>query len=187
MRWEALFADLEAEAEADAAADRRSEVADRLRAEFGRLRLIDRLQPLLGGSGQRVRLGLPASEPVTGSVLALGADWVLLAEPGAETEWLVPLAAVQWIDGLGVDSAEPGWEGQVGARFGLRIALRSVARDRSIVALTLVSGQIQHGRLVRVGADHVVLDMVLEPGERSRRAAAGMTIPLTAIACLRRG
>ena len=183
MRWDALFADLEAEAEAEAAAERRNEVADRIRAEYGRLRLIDRMQPLLADAGRAVRIGLPASDAIAGSVLSLGADWVLLGQRGAEVELLVPLAAVQWIEGLGPASAEPGWEGQVGARFSLRIALRRIAAERSTVTLTLLSGHVRHGRLARVGADHVALEGAGEGG----RAAAATTVPLTAIAYLRRG
>jgi hypothetical protein len=183
MRWEALFADIEAEVEAEAAAERRSEVADRIRAEFGRLRLIDRLQPLLGDSGLTVRVGLPAGDAISGAVLSLGADWVLLAQRGTEVELLVPLAAVQWIEGLGPASAEPGWEGHVGARLSLRIALRRISRDHSTVALMLVSGDVRHGRLARVGADHLILEGVGGDGI----AGAGTTVPLTAIACLRRG
>jgi hypothetical protein len=173
MRWEALFAELEAELDAEAEAERRSEVADRIRAEYGRL--------LLGGGERSIRVGLPGSEVVTGSVLSLGADWVLLSQHGV-AECLVPLGGVQWIEGLGPVSAEPGWEGKVGARLGLRLALRRIVRDRSAVAISLVSGQVQHGRLARVAADHVVLEAV----EGGQREAAGLTIPLNAIACLRR-
>ncbi len=183
MRWDALFADLEAEGDADAAAERRSEVAERVRAEFGRLRLIDRLQPLLGHPQLQARVGLLAGDAVTGSVLALGSDWILLSQPGSEIEWLVPLAAVQWIEGLGPSSAEPGWEGAVGARLSLRVALRRIARERSPVTLMLLSGHFRGGRLARVGADHVLLEAVDDDG----RAAVGATIPLTAIAWLRRG
>ena len=181
MRWEALFADLEAELDAETEAERRGEVADRVRAEFGRLRLIDRLQPLLGHAESSIRVGLTGGEVVAGAVLALGADWVLLSQTGV-AECLVPLASVQSIEGLGPVSAEPGWEGKVGARLGLRLALRRIVRDRSVVAITLLGGQLRHGRLARVAADHVVLEAV-ESGERS---GAGTTIPLIAITCLRR-
>jgi hypothetical protein len=181
MRWDALFADLEAEVEADAEAERRSEVADRTRSEFGRLRLIDRLQPLLAEPGRSIRLGVPGGEVVAGSVLSLGADWVLLSQQGS-SECFVPLGGVQWVEGLGPASAEPGWEGKVGARLGLRLPLRRIARDRSAVAISLLDGQIRHGRLARVAADHVVLEAV----EGGQRAGGGVTIPLTAIALLRR-
>jgi hypothetical protein len=181
MRWEALFADLEAEVDAEAETERRSEIADRIRSEFGRLRLIDRLQPLLGREEVSVRMGLLVGDVVAGSVLSLGADWVLLSQQGA-SECLVPLGGVQWVAGLGPVSAEPGWEGRVGARLGLRLALRRIVRDRSAVAISLLSGQIQHGRIARVAADHIVLEAM----EAGRRTAETITIPLTAIALLRR-
>jgi hypothetical protein len=181
MRWEALFADLEAEVDAEADAERRSEVADRIRSEFGRLRLIDRLQPLLSRPDSVVRMALPGGEVVAGAVLALGSDWALLAQQGA-AECLVSLAAVQWIEGVGGAAAEPGWEGKVGLRLGLRAALRRIAQDRSTVALSLLGGQTQVGRVARVASDHVVL----EPADGDRRASGGVTVPLAAIACLRR-
>jgi hypothetical protein len=181
MRWEELFADVAAELDAEAEAERRSEIAERVRVEFGRLRLVDRLQPMLGGD-QPIRIGLPGQHIVVGSVLSLGADWVLLVQHAGGPEWLVPLPAVQWIEGLGPSSAEPGWEGKVGSRLGLRTALRRVVRDRSAVAVTLIGGETHHGRLARVGADHVVLD----PRGDGRDPAPSQTIPLTAIALLRR-
>ncbi len=181
MRWEALFADLEAELDAEAEAERRSELADRIRSEYGRLRLIDRLQPMLGRAETAIRVGLPGGEVVAGSVLSLGSDWVLLAQDGA-AECLIPLGSVQWIDGLGPQSAEPGWEGKVGARLGLRLALRRIARDRSAVAISLRGGQIQRGRIARVASDHMVLEAV----ESGRRTGSGITLPLDAIECVRR-
>jgi hypothetical protein len=181
MRWEALFADLEAELDAEAEAERRSEIADRIRSEFGRLRLIDRLQPMLGRPDSAIRVGLPGGEVVAGSVLSLGSDWVLLGQDGAG-ECLIPLGALQWIKGLGQASAEPGWEGKVGARLGLRLALRRIARDRSAVAIALLGGQILRGRVARVGSDHVVLEAV----EGGPRAGSGTTVALAAIASVRR-
>jgi hypothetical protein len=181
MRWESLFADLAAEIDAEADADRRGEVAERTRAEFGRLRLIDRLRPLLASIDRPIRIALPC-EIVSGSILALGADWVLLSPAvSGSAELLVPLASVQWIDGLGPASAEPGWEGAVGARLGLRVALRRIARDRSVVGIRLMGGQDHHGRLARVAADHLALELVGDA-----RPAAELAIPLTAIAYLRR-
>ena len=72
MRWNALFADLQAEAEAEEEAERRGEVADRIRAEVGRLRIIDRLAPLLASEQGSMRLGLAGHPPVTGELQALG-------------------------------------------------------------------------------------------------------------------
>jgi hypothetical protein len=198
MRWDALFADLQAELDAEAEAERRSEVTDRIRAELGRLRLIDRLRPMLpapgdpagpGGPGApagTLRLGLAGHEAATGVLQALGADWLLLAQDAgghAPADVLVPLAALQWIQGLGHRSAEPGWEGAVGARLSLRVALRRIVRDRSTVLVALTSGGALQGRLARVGAEYVELDSAEPAG---RVAPSASTIPFGAIASVRR-
>jgi hypothetical protein len=180
MRWEALFADLEAEAATEEAAERRAEVADRTRAEVGRLRLIDRLAPALHQQ-TALRVALIGHAAIGGSLRAVGSDWLLL-DQGPGSEWLIALAAVQAIQGLGPASAEPGWEGLVGARLDLRVALRRVVRDRSRVMVGLTSGDTVSGRLARVGADHVELAAQGSgPG-----AGAGWTIPLTAVVFVQR-
>jgi hypothetical protein len=192
MRWDALFADLQSELDAETAAERRSEVTDRIRAELGRLRMIDRLRPMLYATGDpgatvgKLRLGLAGHEAATGVLQALGADWLLLAQDAGHgpADMLVPLAALQWIQGLGHPSAEPGWEGAVGARLNLRVALRRIVRDRSSVLVALTSGGVLNGRLARVGADHVELDSVESAG---RVGPSGSAIPLAAIAFVRRG
>ena len=92
MRWEGLFAELEAEAEALEAADLAGEVAERTRAELARLRLVDRLRPALG---HPMTVSVGPAAVLTGRLLALGPDW-LLVEEGTGAEGLVPLAAVSW-------------------------------------------------------------------------------------------
>lgn len=52
MRWDDLFADLEAQAEALATAERAAEVDELVRLETSRLRLADRLRPAVGGVGE---------------------------------------------------------------------------------------------------------------------------------------
>lgn len=183
MRWDALFADLEAEAAAEDAAERRSEVADRIHAEVGRIRLIDRLRPALQAS-EALRVSLTGHAAVNGSLRALGVDWLLLAQDTGG-EWLVALAGVQTIQGLGAASAEPGWEGRVGARLDFRLALRRVIRDRLPVMVGLSSGDVVNGRLARVGADHV--ELVAVNGERGLGGAgSAWTIPLTAVVFVQR-
>lgn len=193
MRWNALFADLQAEAEAEDDADRRSEVADHTRAEVGRLRLIDRLAPLLEAGHGGLRLGLLGHDPVAGDLYALGADWLLLIQSAGSThrEILVPLSAVQWLQGTGARSAEPGWEGIVGARLTLRVALRRIVRDRSAVVLGLTGGDVLAGRPARVGADHLELDVLPSGASTSLADAAGpgrgsQVVPLGSIAFVER-
>ncbi len=186
MRWEALFADLEGEADAELAAERRAEVADRSRTELGRLRLIDRLQPAMAGGGH-LKIGVAGHEVMAGTLRALGPEWLLIEGAGAQ-ETLVPLVAVQWVQGGGGAAAEPGWEGLVGARLGLRVALRRIVRDRSKVQLTLTAGDSFTGRLTRVGADHVELESAERAAERERdgREPDRRIVPLAAIASVRR-
>ena len=193
MRWNALFADLQAEAEAEAAAERRSEVSDRIRAEVGRLRLMDRLAPLLEPGHGSLRLGLVGHAPVTGELQSLGADWLLLAQSGSDLarDLLVPLLAVQWLQGVGARSAEPGWEGAVGARLTLRVALRRIVRDRSSVVLGLTGGDVLGGRLARVGADHVELgtstaDAPATFGETAGSGVGSQLVPLSSVAFVER-
>ncbi len=122
MRWEALFADLAAGLDAEQAAERQAEVADRARAEYGRLRLIDRLEPLVGSPAE-IRVGISGQPVLTGSLRSLGVDWLLLTE-AAGAQRLVVLDAVQWVRGVPDGAAEPGWEGRVGAKLTVRVVLR---------------------------------------------------------------
>jgi hypothetical protein len=181
MRWDALFADVEAVAAAEGEAERRLEVADRTRFEFGRLRLIDRLRPALHAEAT-LRVGLIGHPALRGSLHGLGVDWLLLAEE-AGAESLIALGAVQTLQGLTAASAEPGWEGLVGARLDLRVVLRRVVRDRSAVTAGLISGDTVNGRLARVGADHVEITVARGP---DYGAGTDWTIPLTALAFVKR-
>ncbi|MBL7495229.1 hypothetical protein I6A84_29450 [Frankia sp. CNm7] len=187
MRWEALFADLEAQWEAAEAAELALEIADRSRREAGYLRLVDRLRPAVG---YRVRVDLagsmgPERGAVDGRLLALGVDWLLLEDAGG-VEALVPARSVLAVRGLLGESAPPGHEGRVGARLDLRHALRGVARDRSGCLVTLSDGRTVSGTVDRVGADFVDL-AEHAPGEfRRPRDVALCTIPLAAVAVLRR-
>ncbi|ADP84023.1 hypothetical protein [Pseudofrankia inefficax] len=187
MRWEALFADLDAQWEALEAAELAVEVADRGRREAGFLRLIDRLRPAVGHQVRVEVGGLPSAERgvLVGRLTALGVDW-LLVEDQRRAETLVPLRSVLVVRGLSGDAAHPGHEGRVGARLDLRYVLRQVARDRSECRIALADGRIVNGTVDRVGADF--LDVAEHtPGEfRRPRDVEACVIPLAAIAFLRR-
>ena len=151
MRWEALFRDLEAQLDAAESADVAAEVADRTRAEAGRLRLVDRLRPTVGGV---VSLLVAGGERVDGRVTAVGAEWVLVAETPAR-EALVPVRAILAVRGLSARSAHPGGISAVESRLRIGHALRQVARDRARTRVTLVDGSVVTGTLDRVGRDFV--------------------------------
>jgi hypothetical protein len=184
-RWQALFADLSGELEAEAELERRAEISDRVREEHGRLRLIDRLRPQLDVVGRELRVGVAGHGAVRGLLTGLGPDWMVLTSAPA-TEWLIPTSAVAWLRDLPPLSAEPGWEGTVGARLTLRVALRRVLRDRSRVVVGTIDAGTASGLLSRVGSDFVELH---EPSSSAAQRAAGglvTTVPLTAIAFVRR-
>lgn len=182
MRWQQLFADLEAQLEAAEAADLAAEVADRSRREVGRLRLADRLRAVVGHQLVVAPLG---AGPVTGRLDAVGPDWLLISEPGGGTA-LVPATALLSVTGLTAYAAEPGSEGAVAARLDLRYALRALARDRAGVRVTMTDGGGVGGTFDRVGADYV--DLAEHPVGEPRRAGgvrAVRTIALAGLAVVR--
>ena len=164
MRWDALFADMEAQLAAVAAQDLDAEVADRTRTERARVLLTDRLRAV---QGDRVQLHL-RSGTVLGVVQDVGAAWVLLVD--AAREHLVPLTAILAVSGLrGADVEEPS----ALRRLGLGHALRAVARDRSLVRVTTGAGT-HLGRVDAVGAYH--LDLALAYPDSGRPTGETRTV-----------
>jgi hypothetical protein len=182
MRWQALFADLEAQFDAAQKAELAAEVADRTRREWAILRLSDRLTGAVGGA---VVVEVWGAGTVRGRLAASGVDWVLLEEPtGAEV--LVPETAVTSVRGLTAWSQAPGSEGVVAARLDLRYALRGVARNRSGVTAVLRDGGVVNGTIDRVGLDF--LELAEHPMGEPRRAKAVQetrALRLEALALLR--
>ncbi|WP_028046837.1 hypothetical protein [Cellulomonas sp. URHE0023] len=157
MRWEQLFADMEAQLAAGRLADLRADVSELARAERGSVMLSARLRASVG---QRLRVRVEGGEPVDGTVLEAAPEWLLLAAPARRA--LVPLAAVAAVEGLATDSAPP--PGVVESRLGLGQVLRALSRDRVGVRVA-AGGSELIGRIDRVGADH--LDVV-ELGTQGR-------------------
>lgn len=181
-RWESLFADLEAQADAWQTAERAVEVEERARIEAGGLRLVDRLRPAVGTP---VRLRCLTGAAIAGILRQAGPDWVLLDDGGGR-ETLVAIRAVLDVSGLGRAAAVPGSEGVVDARLTLRHALRGLVRDRVGVALLLADGRAVDGTLDRVGADFVEL-AAHAAGEPRRRDEVRdvVVVPLCAIVLVR--
>ncbi|SOD73147.1 hypothetical protein SAMN05892883_2436 [Jatrophihabitans sp. GAS493] len=182
-RWQGLFADLEAQADALAAAHRAAEVEDQVRIEVGRLRLIDRLRPADGGT---IRLMYPGAVVVSGELLRVGPDWLLLDE-GSGRDALALLTPLLSIGGLGRLAAVPDTESIVESRLGLAHALRGIARDRSAVRIELIDGSTLDGTVDRVGRDFLEL-ATHAPGELRRRSEVRevLAVPFSAVAVLRR-
>ncbi|GAA4745231.1 hypothetical protein GCM10023328_29260 [Modestobacter marinus] len=181
MRWEQLFADLEAQlAEQEAAVDQADE-ASRARAEQGRIRLADRLR---GATGQRVSLSCAAGE-LAGRLVDVGVDWVLLVDQ-QQREVLVALAAVSSVSGLTAVTAAAAAEGAVDRSLDLRRAARALGRDRAALHCMLADGAVLAGTIDRVGADF--LELAEHPIDQPRRrtAVTGVrAIALPALVALR--
>jgi hypothetical protein len=183
MRWEALFADLEAQAAAAEHAERAAEVEERTRGELAGIGAIDRLR---AADGTALRLRLAGGLALGGVVVRVGPDWLLVAEDAAR-EAVVPLVALMGVRGLSRYSAVPGRAGAVNSRLGLRSALRGIARDRSPVRLELTDGSALSATIDRVGADFAEV-AVHAPGESRRRSdvAEVELVPFAALAAVRR-
>ena len=166
MRWQQLFADLQAQFEAEEAAVDRAESASRARAEVGAVGIADRLR---GAVGNPVTLGCGRAGTVAGTLVEVGPDWLLVEDERSRT-CLVALSAVRSVAGLGRRTAAAEPAGPVRGRLDLRRALRGLARDRSVVQVVLDDGSVLGGTLDRVGADYV--ELAEHPADLPRRAEA---------------
>ncbi|RFU21796.1 hypothetical protein [Geodermatophilus marinus] len=181
MRWQRLFADLQAEFEEAAAAAERAEDGSRRRAEVGGVRLAERLA---GAVGQPVAVRCRGAGEVTGLVLDVGADWLLLRDD-QHREVLVAAGGVTVVGGL-TRQTVPAAAVAVRARPDLRRAVRALVRDRATVQVVLDDGTALLGTLDRVGADFV--ELAEHPADRPRRAAevrGVRTVALAAVAVVR--
>lgn len=149
MRWERLFADLEAQADAHARADGAARTADLLRVEQAGITLADRLR---GGRGAAVVLALADGALVSGHLREVADEWALLVADGREL--VVPAAAVDTVTGLPPRAVQSSG---VGARLSLGHVLRGLSRDRAMVVVRTRGGAVT-GRIERVGRDHMDVD-----------------------------
>ena len=150
MRWESLFADMEAQLVAGRLADVRAEVADLARAERASITLADRARSSIG---RPVRILVGDSDLVEGQLVDAAPQWLLLATSPVRRA-LVPVDAVSAVDGLALHAAPAA--GTVESRLGLGHALRALARDRVAVRVRAGGAELT-GRIERVGADHLDL------------------------------
>jgi hypothetical protein len=164
MRWERLFADLEARLEAEERAAAEGDLADLVRAEYGQLTLVDRLSAHVGAALTWSIGSVPG--PVAGDLIDLGADWALVRT--ARGDVLIPLGAVRSISGLS-RAARPV-QGEVARRLVLTVVLRGLARDRAVVTVQLRDEHPVTGTIDRVGADHC--DLAIHPMDVPRRSGA---------------
>lgn len=182
MRWQQLFADLEAQFEQAAERAEQAESGSRTRAEAAATTLAGRLA---GSVGAVVVLRTRGAGALGGKLVGAGPGWLLL-DDGSGREVLVAAAALLSVSGLGRRTAPPD-DGAPRVRTDLRRALRGLVRDRSVVALTLDDGSVLTGTFDRLGADFV--ELAEHPADEYRRAAAVrsvQTVPLPAVAAIAR-
>jgi hypothetical protein len=182
MRWQQLFADLEAQFDEAAAATERADAASRARAEPGSVRLVERLR---GALGHPVTLRCRGAGQVGGLLAEVGPDWLLLEEAGGR-DVLVAARALLAVGGLGRLTAAAEREGPVRGRLDLRRAVRALARDRATVQVVLDDGAVVSGTVDRVGADHVeVAEHGAEEPRRGDAVQGVRAVVLDAIAVIR--
>lgn len=179
MRWDELFADMEAQLEAARFRDVELEAADLIRAEMAEALLQDRFA---GGIGRPAHAGLRGGAVVRGRVVGAGSGWVALDEAGLQM--LIPLESVLWVEGLDRRRGSP----ESRSRLGLGHAVRALASARAAVRILPVDGVpggMFEGTIDRAGRDHLDLAMHPEDEFRRRRAVRSMrSIPYAAIACI---
>ncbi len=176
MRWDDLFADLEAQLAGQQREVLDAEVAERVRIERGTVTLLDRLRAHVG-----CPLALDVGPVVVrGPVRDVGADFVLVDDEG-HGHSVVPVAALVSVSGMG-RAVSPG-PGSVLRRLGLASALRGLVRDRAEVRVVTDRTELR-GTPAAVAADHVDL-VPLHAGERERRAVLPVAVPLAAVRVVR--
>lgn len=181
MRWDDLFADLEAQLAGLETATWRGELADRSRAGLGEIALVDRL---VMHRQRPITVAVRDIGTVRGRLLDVGYEWLML-EDDKERTLLLPAAACLWLTGLG-RSARVQSERSLARRLGLRSILRTLAQQRLPVLLSLAADIQMTGTIDRVHADH--LDLAEHPADVPRRVGEVLgvrVVPLSAIALVR--
>jgi hypothetical protein len=182
MRWQQLFADLQAQFEQEEASAERAEDASRARAEVGAVALSDRLR---GAAGLSLALNVRGAGQLSGVLLDVGPDWLLLSDDLGR-EVLVAGTAVRAVGGLGRRTAAPQEPRPVRAALDLRRALRGLARDRAAVQLVLDDGAVLAGTVDRVGADYVeVAEHAVDAPRRVEAVQGVRAVVITAVAVVR--
>jgi len=188
VRWEQLFADLDARFDDLADAQMMAELADRQRVAAGGVTMVQRFA---GARNTPIRLRTHDGAALAGVVLEVGPDWLLLDQQGPG-ELLVAMRAVTAVEGLTAATGPP--LDRVGRRLDLRLALRGIARDRSPVVVALTgAATLETGRgpeiggtIDRVGADFLELAQhaVWEPRRASGVRSVAL-LPLHAVVAVR--
>ena len=178
MRWEGLFEDLAGQWLAEERRERDAEVADRTRAERAKVLLVERYAASVGTT---LTLTVRTGEVLTGRLLDLGSDWLLLQDATGH-DVLVAVGAVVAVSGL----SERSESATTARRFAIGYALRGLSRDRATVVVADVSGARVSGTIDGVGRDWC--DVAEHPVDEPRRPGqvrARRTIPVESLVWIR--
>jgi len=161
MRWEKLWADLVAQADAWDREDFDAEVDDRERVEAATITLMDRLRAC---SGRRLQVQVRGGRRWDGILVAHGSDWVALEGAPDSGAWqvVIPEAAVLAVRGLSDRAVPAAALGPVAGRVSLAMVVRRAAQAAQQVCLHLDDGAVLRGDVGRVGRDY--LDLVDDTG-----------------------
>ncbi|GAA4325109.1 hypothetical protein [Klenkia terrae] len=178
MRWEQLFAELDAAFEAEEAAEENAVAGSRARAETGAVRWVDRVRAAVG---HPVRVVCRGAGAVEGRLRDVGVDWLLLTDDQGR-DLLVSTGAVRVVTGPGGATAPGREEGPVARSWDLRRAVRGLARDRAPVRCLLDDGTVLTGTVDRVGADF--LELAEHHLDQPRRRGAVRSVQLVVLEAL---
>lgn len=145
MRWNDLFADLEGQLSASAAAHFSAEVAEMTRAERASVEFAARIVASRSGAADLV---LRNGERVQGTIADASPQWVLLTAQSRQR--LIPVTAIASAAGLSTASAPLS---QVDRGLSMGYALRALARDRVRVVIDTDAASFA-GVIGAVGDDH---------------------------------
>ncbi|WP_218220501.1 hypothetical protein [Nesterenkonia sp. Act20] len=181
MRWDALFADLQAQLDAAQTAEFDAAVAEAARLESSRLELADRLR---AHQGQQLSLVLPGNRRLAVRVGAVGSDW--LSGTLTQHSVLVPLSALRAVDGM-QRSAARAEASVTRRRLGIMEPIRRLSRDRSVVQVHGGEGLLAQGLIAGAGRDFLEI-VEFTAGEPHRGSAASSaarrTLPLHSVCWL---
>jgi len=161
-----------------------AEVTEHTRAARGGVELVE---ALAADRGAGVRVQARGVGLVIGTIADVGRDWFTVDTdvegPPRRRAVLLPLTSVQAVSGLsGFADQRPSASAR---RFGLRLALRALSRDRATVRVHVEDYSVL-GTIDRVAQDHI--DIAEHPDDRPpRRAEVRMrqAVPLWSLRAVR--
>lgn len=138
MRWDNLITDLSGQLEHELRREARGQVAELTRAELASIELRDKLHAHLG---QQLKVSVAGSGQHEGTLVDLGADWLLLQTSHNHQHTVVRLEAVAAVSGIG-KKAMTGTK-PLALNLPFNTVLRSLAQDRAWTQISTSTAQIR--------------------------------------------